>query len=309
MWSLSYSEAHLGLYMESNTASQAFNGVLFSLWPHYFLSLVCADRFPSPAYNSRGLAIGYSIISPIINGLACATFFLFYLLYKYLFLWVYQQGTDTGGLFFPKALQHLFVGLYVEQVCVAALFFLSQDQNKHPNAVPEAALMIVLIIFTVWHCPISFEDKFYHRDCQAFFHVILNNSYDPLEKALPLTLADKMYNPEAASQQAGPSSEAGAAPSDKASSDEHNVLPLGSREQLAASDPEERDLGFAHPAISEPQRTIWLPHDALGLAEDEKRACQEVSVDASVGPNASMDEKGKVDVTGFPPEPKVLEEV
>jgi hypothetical protein len=147
---------------------------------------------------------------------------------------------------------------------------------------------------------------------QAFFHIIINNSYDPLEKVLPLTLADKMYNPEVASQQAGPSSEAGAAPSDKASSDEHfspNVVHLGSREQLAASDPEERDLGFAHPAISEPQRTIWLPHDTLGLAEDEKRACQEASVDASVGPNASMDEKGKVDVTGFPPEPKMLEDV
>ena len=89
------------------------------------------------------------IISPIINGLACATFFLFYHLYKYLFLWVYQQGTDTGGLFYPKALRHLFVGLYVEQVCMAVLFFLSQDSNNHGNAVPEGALMIVLIVFTV----------------------------------------------------------------------------------------------------------------------------------------------------------------
>ena len=223
---------------------------------------------------------------------------------------MYQQGTDTGGLFFPKALQHLFVGMYVEQVCVAALFFLSQDQNKHPNAVPEGALMIVLIVFTVCGRPSPLTICFTIVIVQAFYHIIINNSYGPLEKALPLTLADKMYNPEAASQQAGPSSEAGAPPSDKASSDEqfsHNVVPLGSREQLAASDPEERDLGFAHPAISEPQRTIWLPRDSLGLADDEQRACQEASVDASVGPNASMDEKGKVDVTGFPPEPKALD--
>lgn len=232
------------------------------------------------------------------------------MLYKYLFLWVYQQETDTGGLFFPKALQHLFVGLYVEQVCVAALFFLSQGSNKRPNAVPEAALMIVLIIFTVRHPQSLLTICFTIVILQAFYHVIINNSYGPLEKALPLTLADKMYNPEVASQHAGPSSEAGAALSDKASSDDHfshNVVPLGSREQLAASDPEERDPGFAHPAISEPQRTIWLPRDTLGLAEDEQRACEEASVDASVGPNASMDEKGKVDVTGFPPEPKVLD--
>jgi len=65
-------------------------------------------------------ALGYSIIAPIINGLACATFFAFYQMYKYLFLWQFEQpmSGDTGGLFFPKAIQHLFVGLYVQQVGV-----------------------------------------------------------------------------------------------------------------------------------------------------------------------------------------------
>ncbi len=116
-----------------------------------------------------------------------------------------------------------------------------------------------------------------------------------------------MYTPEVASQQAGPSSEAGGATSDKASSEEqfsHNIVSRGSLEQLAAADLEEQDLEFAPPALSEAQRTIWLPRDALGLAECEQRACQEVGVDASVGPNATMDDNGKVDVTGFPPESK-----
>ena len=74
------------------------------------------------------------------------------MLYKYLFLYQLDQppAGDTGGLFFPKAMQHLFVGLYIQQICLAALFFLAQDENKKPSAVPEGALMIVLIIFTVW---------------------------------------------------------------------------------------------------------------------------------------------------------------
>ena len=120
------------------------------------------------------LALAYSIISPIINGLAVMTFFLYYLLWKYLFLWQLdgQASGETGGLFFPKALQHVFVGLYIQQICLAALFFLARDQNKNASAVPEGALMIVLIIFT------------------AFFHLIINNSYGPLIKYLPLTLAD-----------------------------------------------------------------------------------------------------------------------
>lgn len=97
------------------------------------------------------ITLGYSIISPIINGLAFVAFFLFYLLYKYLFTWVNDQprSGDTGGLFFPKAIQHIFVGLYVQQLCLCALFFLAQNEHNSPSAIPEGALMIVLIVLTV----------------------------------------------------------------------------------------------------------------------------------------------------------------
>jgi hypothetical protein len=97
------------------------------------------------------ITLGYSIISPIINGLAFAAFLLFYLLYKYLFTWVNDQprSSETGGLFFPKAIQHLFVGLYVQQVCLCALFFLARNSQDAPSAIPEGALMVVLIVFTV----------------------------------------------------------------------------------------------------------------------------------------------------------------
>ncbi|KAK2462387.1 hypothetical protein APHAL10511_005693 [Amanita phalloides] len=243
------------------------------------------------------IALGYSVISPIINGLAFATFCLFYMLYKYLFIWVYQQGTDTGGLFFPKAIQHVFVGLYVEQVCLAALFFLSRGANKHATSVPEGVLMVVLIGFT------------------AFFHAIINNSYGPLEKALPLTLADKTEpNPvdvEAEAEAvAGPSS----AVTDERDKDVDKDRDSGTDDRLAlnktgslgAHDHDHNyDHGnesFAHPAVGERQRTIWLPRDALGMAGAEEKACREAGVDASVGPDATMDKKGKVDVTGFPPE-------
>jgi calcium permeable stress-gated cation channel len=101
--------------------------------------------------HGKRLALAYSVISPIINGFACATFFLFYMCWKYLFLWQLDQPAsgETGGLFFPKAIQHIFVGLYVQQICLAALFFLARDQKKSASAIPEGALMIVLIVFTV----------------------------------------------------------------------------------------------------------------------------------------------------------------
>lgn len=97
------------------------------------------------------ITLAYSIISPVINGLACFSFFLFYQLWKYQFMWQLEQprSGETGGLFFPKAMQHVFVGMYIQQICLAALFFLAQNEEKHPSAIPEGALMVVLIAFTV----------------------------------------------------------------------------------------------------------------------------------------------------------------
>jgi len=84
------------------------------------LAVICkfADFIQFVCNTYIGQAITYSVISPLINGLAFGTFFAFYQLYKYLFLWVYEQkpSSDTGGLFFPKAIQQVFVGLYIEEV-------------------------------------------------------------------------------------------------------------------------------------------------------------------------------------------------
>ncbi|KAF9568644.1 DUF221-domain-containing protein [Agrocybe pediades] len=244
------------------------------------------------------IALGYSIISPIINGLACATFFMFYQLYKYLFLYAYQQPTttDTGGLFYPKALQHVFVGMYVQQVCLCALFFLAQDANKKPVAVPEGALMVVLIVLT------------------AGFNIIINNSYGPLLSALPLSLQDRTYKPP--SIQAHPGTESPVSGEGEGAVDEHAMGPSSTREDKKNLDPskgkdisdevavledEEESYGFAHPAASRPQRTVWIPRDALGLSVEEERACKEMGVRVS-SRHAEMNEKGKVDVSGVPPD-------
>jgi hypothetical protein len=266
------------------------------------------------------IALGYSIIAPIINGFACATFFAFYMLYKYLFLWQYQQdlSTDTGGLFFPKAIQHLFVGLYVQQICLAALFFLAQTSTKTPIAIPEGALMIVLIIFT------------------AFFHIIINNMYDPLKHALPLTMVEKMYNEKEPSiDQDGPSHpQNDALEMDKVESKgvrgasvdddrqklqdpesatrgydgeqpkhEEPIKPMPERPVPRA----EEYYGFAHPAASRPQRTVWIPKDHLGLSEEEERACWEKGIDIS-SKDAEMNEKGKVELTGDCQPPDLVRE-
>ena len=103
------------------------------------------------SHSQTHTALAYSIISPIINGLAFATFFGFFYLWKYLFLWQLDQprSSETGGLFFPKAMQHVFVGLYIQQICLAALFFLATNEEGHRSSIGEGGLMIVLIVVTV----------------------------------------------------------------------------------------------------------------------------------------------------------------
>jgi len=277
----------------------------------HYVKLILAGSTPRAAYGAKFVlrdvawgtlwpgimlltvvALGYMIISPIINGLACATFFAFYMMYKYLFLWQFGQppSSDTGGLYFPKAISHLFVGLYVQQVCLCALFFLSRDENLKASAVPEGALMVVLIIFT------------------ALYHMLINNSYGPLIHALPLTLADKTYGaaPEvAATTQAdglhakdfGGADEQVSADKDKGIS----TAPSAPNPEAAKQYRSEAEYGFLHPAASRPQRVVWLPLDRLGLVREEQKGNEEAGVETSVQ-NAQMDEKGKVDISGPPPD-------
>lgn len=56
-------------------------------------------------------------------------------------------------MFFPKAIHHVFVGLYLQQVCLTGLFFLARNQNGGVSAIPEAIIMIVLIVITVSPMP------------------------------------------------------------------------------------------------------------------------------------------------------------
>jgi hypothetical protein len=85
---------------------------------------------------------------------------------------------------------------------------------------------------------------------------------------------------------------------------EEEVKPLASASSKRdTTEDEVQEFGFAHPAISRPPRTVWLPKDALGLSAEEEKGCREAGVNASVS-NATMDEKGKVDITGAPPDAK-----
>jgi calcium permeable stress-gated cation channel len=276
------------------------------------------------------ITFGYSIISPIINGIAFAAFLFFYFLYKYLFTWVNDQpkSSDTGGLFFPKAIQHIFVGLYVQQLCLCALFFLAENNKKRPSAVPEGALLVVLIVCTVSIVYQLSVIKLFSCTRQAFFHNLIRNSYGPLVKNLPLTLADGPLHDDVEEKhdvsttadqppQLDPKTidDTKDANQDDEENSPHPDAVDSSAHKHAASHPskpgphpssnspfaealedDDAPADFTHPAAVKEQRIIWLPKDQLGLVHEIERDLDTLGIRHSTE-GAVMDNDGHVDVT------------
>ncbi|KAH8926797.1 DUF221-domain-containing protein [Atractiella rhizophila] len=263
------------------------------------------------------IGISYMIISPIINGLACVAFIIFYATYKYLFLWVYDMppSSETGGLFFPLAVQHIFVGLYIQEVCLCGLFFLARDADKKVSAIGEGICMVILIVVTV------------------FYHYILMSGFSPLFEYLPLAMTGDMANAKKILEEqerdqerekegngfANGNSATGRTTATEgnyprgASVEKERILddpqyPPGSSNspnhptsKLAVAQLEgEQPNAFDHPASYEKQRIVWVPKDPLGLSAEEVRDNQEAGVDAS-DEGTSMNPKGRVDISRSPP--------
>ncbi|KAJ3916223.1 DUF221 family protein [Lentinula edodes] len=122
------------------------------------------------------IGLAYSVLNPLINLLALICFGCYYIAWKFLFLQVFDQPTarESGGGYFPMATSNLFVGLYIEQICLACLFFMKVSiADSRYFALAQGVLMLVLVVITIWA------------------HVLLNRSFAPLAQYLPMSLATK----------------------------------------------------------------------------------------------------------------------
>ncbi|KIY74044.1 DUF221-domain-containing protein [Cylindrobasidium torrendii FP15055 ss-10] len=118
------------------------------------------------------IAFAYSILSPMINLMALVTFCMHYLAFKFLCTQVYDQPeqSETGGMYFPMAISNLFVGLYIEQVSLACLFFLKISIDRDSSLI-KGVFMLILVAITV-----SFQSY-------------INSTFEPLTHFLPMSLA------------------------------------------------------------------------------------------------------------------------
>ncbi|CAK5265567.1 unnamed protein product [Mycena citricolor] len=120
------------------------------------------------------IGFSYSMLNPMINLFALLSFVMFFIAYKFLLTQVFDQPdeSETGGMYFPMCMSNLFVGLYIEQICLACLFFLKASISPQ-TAVVEAVMMLILVGLT------------------AAAHIMINTSFGPMTEFLPMSLATK----------------------------------------------------------------------------------------------------------------------
>ncbi|KAK9448960.1 uncharacterized protein V1518DRAFT_416805 [Limtongia smithiae] len=125
-----------------------------------------------PIYTNLGaIAIVYTIIAPLIIPISLIAFSLFYISYRYQFIYCNYSPIDSSGLYFPRAIHQLFTGVYVMELCLIGLFFLVRDEELRASCTPHAVIMIIVLLVTV------------------VYQNVLRQSFAPLLTYLPVTLA------------------------------------------------------------------------------------------------------------------------
>ncbi|KAI0171856.1 DUF221-domain-containing protein [Hypoxylon sp. FL1284] len=138
-----------------------------------------------PVYtNFACIALIYSVVTPIISIFAIITFSLLWMANRYSMLYVNRFRIDTGGVLYPQAISQTFTGLYVMELCLIGLFFLVRDEKGQVACAPQAIIMIVAIVLT------------------AIYQLLLNRSFGPLFRYLPITFEDEAVLRDEAFQRA-----------------------------------------------------------------------------------------------------------
>lgn len=248
--------------------------------------------------NFAVIALAYSCIAPLVLGFAAVGLWMFYIAYRYQFLYVIQVKLEPRGACYSQAMQHLMTGIYLAEICLLGLFSI----KKAPG--PSALLGILLIV-------------------TAVYHVVANRYLSPLEKALPLDImgSDSESEPLLASEEdeqaQGRSMERirriGRAAIDKLPSSlldpfktflEPRLLPSvedlrqwlvdpASGDEAPSYSEDEIRNAYLSPALTSNPPKVWIPKDPYGVSAKEIEANKAIGL-TTTDDGASLDRDGQL---------------
>ncbi len=189
---------------------------------------------------------------------------------------------DTGGLIYPKAINQLFVGLYVMECYLVGLFLLVRDERNQVACIGQAVILIIITFLT------------------AIYQALLNQAFKPLFRYLPVDLSvDKQ--PDVPTRNTSPIAwysffkkvynelddaveEKNEQRADKQIEDNISMTMIQSKD-LTAEPP-----------------VIWIPRDTLGLSKDAIEQTKKVSASVVISDeNAGLGKRAAVYTYGDPP--------
>jgi hypothetical protein len=127
-----------------------------------------AGLFP-PITSIAVIGISFSVVAPLVLAIVTLSISIYWLAYRYNVLYVYQYESSAGGRFFVTALNHLFAGLYVMEICMIGIFFSAKGPDGQPTCTPQALTMMAVLF------------------CTAGYQYTVNTTYDSLMTYLPIT--------------------------------------------------------------------------------------------------------------------------
>ncbi|CCV00554.1 unnamed protein product [Malassezia sympodialis ATCC 42132] len=238
------------------------------------------------------LGFGYMILAPIMNGFAAVTFFTLYLAYRYLFLYVFdcKPVNETAGLFFKKAINQTFVGLYVSLFVAALMYLFNSGANQ--NFIAMGVLTLVLLVLVIAY--------------QVYLGMLWNKSMEEI----PSILAQQ--GQQAPTQQAvtdAPDAPPALPEKDAYYADAQQgamvMQPSAPAHVLQVEPPQvskEKDEteeiktmnAFYHPSRTSMQQIMWYPNDNYGIGRSQALADQKAGYESTTE-HAFLNEKSKID--------------
>lgn len=196
-----------------------------------------------PAYsihsNLAVISIIYVIISPLIAIFSTAAFALIYFCFKYRLLLCLVTKHESNGLLYPYAIFQLFTGLYTMQFCLIGLFLLHIAESK--LALLYSTAMFLTFLATV------------------LYQIHLYTQVKPLIKYLPVSYSQTPPQDTSSRNPTTPKD-----PRDIFNGIETEFANLTREQQEHLI-----EQSYYHPAIRSTRPCLWIPHDPLGVANDE----------------------------------------
>ncbi|CAG8721996.1 22968_t:CDS:2 [Dentiscutata erythropus] len=248
--------------------------------------------FP-PHILMASIGLVYSVIQPLILPFTALRFALFYLAYRYNFLYVYDQIYETNGDLFINAMKSFFWGIFVFHLTMIGLMFLNE-------AFIAGVLLVVLFVITL-ALVLAMRHHFKHNPKAEFLPADLLGVIEMktkkviIDKNFTKSITEDVEYDEKADQGFSGSTSQQLSEKPLADIDDEYINPNVVHIKHANVDKEGDANTYKHPALIIKNPLVWIPQDSTDMYKDEVKGCRESGLNAT-SQGAAINENYKVEV-------------